>query len=264
MKKYPEKCFTNTNCSSASANSSKDMLVNDSTVAAAAAVMQTPLETANLETLEYLLKIKREENVPINEIVDQDGNTLLHKAIIYSQYDVVRYLIKNHSCLVNIKNAFQMYPIHVAVLKNNMPIVRLVSRESKKVINKRDVNGLTPAMHACIDGKYETLKYLLDNAGAKSNKLTKKERYTLLHLGVQSGSLDVVQYLLIKMGMSYLKARTKDGATVYHLAAAKGHDQILEYLLAIKSAKFIKNIKDITGSTPAHDAAENGILFLII
>ena len=64
----------------------------------------------------------------------------------------------------------------------------------------------------------------------------------------------------MKMGNSYLKSRTKDGATVYHLAAARGHDKILEYLLALKSSKMLKNIKDITGSTPAHDAAENGII----
>ena len=116
-------------------------------------------------------------------------------------------------------------------------------------------------MHAAIEGKYEGLKYLLDNANAKFSKLTKNTRldkYTLLHLGVVSGSLDVVQYLLMKMGMSYLKCRTKDGATVFHLAAARGHDQILEYLLAIKSSKHVRHWKDITGSTPAHDAAENG------
>ena len=55
-----------------------------------------------------------------------------------------------------------------------------------------------------------------------------------------------------------LQARTKDGATVFHLAAAKGHVQVLDYLLAIKAAKSVKFLKDITGSTPAHDAAENG------
>ena len=54
------------------------------------------------------------------------------------------------------------------------------------------------------------------------------------------------------------QARTKDGATVFHLAAAKGHVQVLDYLLAIKAAKSVKFLKDITGSTPAHDAAENG------
>ena len=84
----------------------------------------------------------------------------------------------------------------------------------------------------------------------------------MLHLSVQSGSIDIVQYLLMKMGPSYLKSRTKDGATVYHLAAARGHDQILEYLLAIKAAKYVKHIKDIYGSTPAHDAAENGTQLL--
>lgn len=89
--------------------------------------------------------------------------------------------------------------------------------------------------------------------------MTKKDKYSLLHLAVQSGSLDSVQYLLLKMGISYLKLRTKDGATVFHLAAARGHDHILEYLLANRNSKLVRSMKDITGSTPAHDASENGI-----
>lgn len=223
--------------------------------------MQTPFDNANLETLEFLLQLKKEENVPINQIADQDGNSLMHKAIIYNQYEVVRYLLANYPSLINLKNCYGIYPIHLCVLSGNMQLLRLISRESKKLINKRDHNGFTPAMHAAIEGKYESLKYLLDNANAKFSKLTKNTRldkYTLLHLGVVSGSLDVVQYLLLKMGMSYLKYRTKDGATVFHLAAARGHDQILAYLLAIKSSKHVRHWKDITGSTPAHDAAENG------
>lgn len=222
--------------------------------------MQTScsLDSANLDTLEYLLQLKREENIQVQQIVDQDGNTLMHKAIIYNQYDVVRYLTSHYSILLHSKNNYGIYPVHLCVIKGNMPILRLICRESKKYINKRDATGLTPSMYAAIEGKYEPLKYLLDNVSAKFNKTTKKEKYTLLHLGVQSGSLDVVQYLLMKMGLSYLKYRTKDGATCYHLAAARGHHQILEYLLAIKSAKLIKHIKDVTGSTPAHDAAENG------
>ena len=223
--------------------------------------MQTnSLDSANLETLEYLLQLKREENIQVQQIVDNDGNTLMHKAIIYNQFDVVRYLATHYNILLHTKNNYGIFPIHLCVLKGNMHMLRLISRDSKKQINKRDDKGLTPSMYAAIEGKYEPLKYLLDNASAKFTKTTKKEKYTLLHLGVQSGSLDVVQYLLMKMGLSYLKFRTKDGATVYHLAAARGHDQILEYLLAIKSAKLIKHIKDVTGSTPAHDAAENGEL----
>ena len=180
--------------------------------------MQTSsLDSANLETLEYLLQLKREENIQVQQIIDQDGNTLMHKAIIYNQYDVVRYLVNNYNILLHTKNYYDVYPIHLCIIKGNMPILRLLCRESKKHINKRDASGLTPSMHAAIEGKYEPLKYLLDNANAKYNKITKKERYTLLHLGVQSGSLDVVQYLLMKMGLSYLKYRTKEGATAYHL-----------------------------------------------
>jgi ankyrin repeat protein len=216
------------------------------------------MENINIEIIEYLIKLKRQENTSIEEILDSDGNTLLHKAIYYNQYDVVRYLLKNYLNLTNLPNNLGVYPIHLSVLRSEMPILRLVAFESKKHLNKLDFNHFTPAMYAAIDGKYEALKYLIDNCGAKCNKLTKTERYTLLHLGVQSGCLDVVQYLLLKMGNSYLRCRAKDGATVYHLAAARGHDHILEYLLAIRPSKVNKKLKDITGSSPAHDAAENG------
>ncbi len=248
MKKYPDKWFYQVEKSKKMQKQQQQQQQQQ----------QIPLNKSNFETLEILLQLKREENISITEIADQDGNSLIHKAIIYNQYEVVRYLLVNYPSLLGIKNCFGFYPIHLCVVKGNMQMLRLICRESKKYMNKRDNSGLTPAMHAAIEGKYETLKYLLDNANAKYTKLTKKDKYTLLHLAVQSGSLDSVQYLLMKMGMSYLKLRTKDSATVYHLAAARGHDHILEYLLANKNSKFVKYYKDITGSSAAHDAAENG------
>lgn len=144
-------------------------------------------KTANLDTLdslELLLQLKKEENIPIQQIVDEDDNTLLHKAIMFSQLDVVRYLIHHHPILCNVKNSFNAYPIHLAVVKNEMPILRLVSKNSKKCVNKRDIYGYTPAQYAAVSGQYETLKYLLDYSYAKPNKLTKKGKLNLLHLGV--------------------------------------------------------------------------------
>lgn len=124
---------------------------------------QSPLDKTNLETLEILLQLKREENIPITEIADQDGNSLMHKAILYNQYEVVRYLLVNYPSLLATKNCFGFYPIHLCVVKANMQMLRLICRDSKKYINKRDFSGLTPAMHAAIEGKYETLKYLIGN-----------------------------------------------------------------------------------------------------
>ena len=145
-----------------------------------------------------------------------------------------------------------------------MQIFRLVCRESKKYANERDSKSFTPAMYAAQEGNYECLKYLLDNVNAKYNKTVKSNKYTLIHLGVRSGSLNVVQYLIMKMGTSYLKCRTKEGATVFHLAAASGNHEILKYLLATKLAKTLKFVKDLVGSTAAHDAAENGMIFLLM
>lgn len=179
--------------------------------------------TANLETLEYLLKLKQQENIPVTEIVDSDGNTLLHKAIAYAQHDIVRYLIKSHPNLLACANSKGLLPVHMAVMLTTstsfvhdssssssqmMQILRLVARESRKWINRRDTQGWTACMYAASEGKYEALKYLVDNVGAKVSKCTKRDRMNLLHLGVQSGELDVVQYLLIRLGTSYLKVKS--------------------------------------------------------
>ncbi len=115
IKKYPDKCCTGSNRRK----------------------MQTPFDNANLETLEFLLQLKKEENIPINQIADQDGNSLMHKAIIYNQFEVVRYLLANYPSLVSLKNCYGIYPIHLCVLRGNMEILRLICRESKKFINKR-------------------------------------------------------------------------------------------------------------------------------
>jgi ankyrin repeat protein len=141
-----------------------------------------------------------------------------------------------------------------------MPIVRLVSLFSKKYLNVRDDNDYTPTMYAAYCGKYECLKYLIDNANAKLNKTLKSNKYTLLHIGVKSGSLDIVQYLITKLGVSQLKICTKEGATVFHIAATCGHFTVLQYLLALKISKSLKYVRDLSGSTAAHDAAENGML----
>jgi ankyrin repeat protein len=259
IKKYPDKSELETTDPKFYYNASSSTAAKSMSDASGIMTTHTvSLENVNIEIIEYLLKLKREEHVNVSEIVDHDGNTLLHKAIIYNQCDVVRYLVKHHPELVGTRNDHGLYPIHLCVIRSSMPILRLISFESRKHLNKRDRHGFTPAMYASVEGKYEVLKYLLDNAGAKFNKLTKNERLTLLHLGVQSGCMDVVQYLLYKMGASYLKCRSKDGATVYHIAAARGHDHILEYLLALQPSKFYKRLRDINGSTPAHDAAENG------
>jgi ankyrin repeat protein len=139
-----------------------------------------------------------------------------------------------------------------------MPVIRLVCHFSKKYLNLKDDNDFTATMYAAYCGKYECLKYLIDNANAKVNKTLKSNKYTLLHLGVKSGSLDIVQYLIAKLGISHLKLCTKEGATVFHIAATCGHYTILQYLLALKISQALKYARDVSGSTAAHDAAENG------
>ena len=76
MKKYPDKWFYQV-------EKSKKMQKKQQQQ------QQIPLNKSNFETLEILLQLKREENISITEIADQDGNSLIHKAIIYNQYEEV-------------------------------------------------------------------------------------------------------------------------------------------------------------------------------
>ena len=91
--------------------------------------MQAAIDSENLDSFKYLLQLKLNDNVDINQILDHEGNSLLCKAIIYNQYDVVKYIIDNYPSLINTKNCYGAYPIHLSALKGKFITLDCVDQD---------------------------------------------------------------------------------------------------------------------------------------
>jgi ankyrin repeat protein len=78
--------------------------------------MQSAIDSGNLDSFKYLLQLKLDESIDINQILDHEGNSLLCKSILYNQYDFVKYLIDYYPSLINTKNCYGAYPIHLSAL----------------------------------------------------------------------------------------------------------------------------------------------------
>ncbi|CAG2188589.1 unnamed protein product [Mytilus edulis] len=124
---------------------------------------------------------------------------------------------------------------------------------------------MTPLNYASREGRYDTVKFLLDLNGRTINSrvdTTKKNRagWSPLHTACIKGHIEVVK-LLIKVGMN-INDKTNSGSTPLHKACQEGHFDTVKLLLDLNSQ--VSNglvdttIKDEKGWLAVHVACDNG------
>ena len=103
------------------------------------------IQEGNLEKLSEIFRTN--ENLKNVNVVNENGNTLLHAAIILGKNDIVKYLIRM-KCDLNIKNEMNSAtPLHLAVFKKNYEAVKmLLDAGANKEI--KDIKGMTPLQMA--------------------------------------------------------------------------------------------------------------------
>lgn len=76
----------------------------------------------NIEMIESLLEPNT--NLDINS-ADEDGDTALHKAVLFDHYDIVKYLL-DLGCSKNKKNNYGWTALDMAIVDRNISISRLL------------------------------------------------------------------------------------------------------------------------------------------
>ena len=94
---------------------------------------------------------------------DDAGNTPLHMACQYGSTDMVRYLVEERKCDVNVVNNKGELPLHLACKhKYGTEIVRLVSAHVYCDVNRQDEAGNTPLHMACRNSDTGIVKFLVE------------------------------------------------------------------------------------------------------
>ncbi|XP_018569142.1 uncharacterized protein LOC108909316 [Anoplophora glabripennis] len=182
------------------------------------------------------------------DIKDETGCTALHLAVLKGQMEVVKLLVE-HNTDVNIKDHRCCTALHLAVRDDRLDIVKLLV-EHGAVVNNQDIDNNTALHIATREGHKEIVKFLVECNAIVDIK--DRDGRTSLHKAVEGSNLDIVRFL-IENGSDVNVADNKS-VTALHIAA--GWNLHLVMFLVEQGADIY--VEDCTGDTPAIVAKRKG------
>jgi ankyrin repeat protein len=162
------------------------------------------------------------------------GRTLLHRASMHGQVDVMRWLL-NHGADVHSRQSDLWTPLHLAAA-NYQPEVVQVLLDHKADINSRNEEGNPPLHEAFFyigfpDEKRAAgvVRRLLEHGADPNTHDDNDTNSTPLHIASSKGWLEVAR-LLLSHGAN-VDEKDKEGRTSFQVASSKGHVEMTKLLL---------------------------------
>ena len=175
--------------------------------------MKTPLilavEGGHIEVVKFLVK---DNKCDIN-IYDANGQTPLHRACSEGYADIAEIFLKRNSN-INWWDKWRKTPLILAVEGRHIEVVKLLVKDNKCDINICDANGQTPLHRACSEGYADIAKIFLKR-NSDINKCDKWKKTPLI-LAVEGSHRKVVQ-LLVEFKCD-INIFDKDGRTACDIA----------------------------------------------
>ncbi|KRT84268.1 Ankyrin repeat-containing protein, partial [Oryctes borbonicus] len=204
--------------------------------------------------------------------LDRHGQNILHYAVRQGNLEMVEYLLNTFTQInVNVRDSEWCSPLHIAVLTENLSIVKCLV-EKGALVNSYNTNRQTPLHFAAKLGNVKLTHYLLDN-GANINVFDMDDR-SPLSLAVLHEYEDVAR-ILIRKGARLNNEETYGYTILYHAVLNNLYNTVKELLeggakivqshyllhIAIRHGNFetvklllkggaIINIRDEHGNTP--------------
>ncbi|CAL8316998.1 unnamed protein product [Boreogadus saida] len=187
-------------------------------------------------------------------IITEDGDTILHLAIIhedqYFAHQLIQWFPKD---VLDIQNNLYQTPLHLATYLSLPSVVQsLVDHGASLELQDRD--GNTPLHVACQHGWVECATSMTrDISPSKLVPVLETQNWkglTCLHVASLNGHLQLVK-LLMKKGADLNIQEGTSGKTALHLAVEQ-HDLLLVALLLKQSADVDVDAAMFNGCTPLH------------
>ncbi|XP_073897547.1 nuclear factor NF-kappa-B p105 subunit isoform X3 [Castor canadensis] len=229
--------------------------------------------------VKVLLAVQRH----LTAVQDENGDSVLHLAIIHLHAQLVRDLLEVTSGLVsddiiNMRNDLYQTPLHLAVITKQEDVVEdllrsgadlslldrlgnsvlhlaakeghdtilsivLKHRKAALLIDHPNGEGLN-AIHIAVMSNSLPCLLLLVASGADVNARERKSGRTALHLAVEHDNISLAGCLLLE-GDAHVDSTTYDGTTPLHIAAGRGSTKLAALLKAAGADPLVENFEPL-------------------
>ena len=185
------------------------------------------------------------------DIINNEGKTLLYYGIKYNYYKLVEKLLDiNYTGfpILDLKDKNKFYPIHYAIMDNNIKILELLLKKGSD-INQKDGNGNTPLILS-IKSKFNKIsKFLLENKNININ-ITNNIGETALHVACNYEQESIIEILLDNKEIDINIQDTENKYTSLMYAVSLNNFNITQMLINNPNINLL--YQDITGNTAFH------------
>ncbi|NWT52190.1 NFKB1 factor, partial [Erythrocercus mccallii] len=219
----------------------------------------------------------------LTAVQDDNGDNVLHLAIIHLHTELVRNLLEvvpdlNYSGIINMRNDLYQTPLHLAVITKQAKVVEdllkagadvsLLDRHGNSVlhlaaaegddkilslllrhekvspmVNLPNGEGLSAIHMVVMANSISCLKQLIA-ARVNVNAQEQKSGRTALHLAVEQENIPLAGCLLLE-GDADVDSTTYDGTTPLHIAAGRGSAKLAAVLKAAGANPHIENFEPL-------------------
>uniref|UniRef100_G3VZA8 Nuclear factor NF-kappa-B p105 subunit n=1 Tax=Sarcophilus harrisii TaxID=9305 RepID=G3VZA8_SARHA len=202
-------------------------LISDDIINMRNDLYQTPLHLAVITKQEDVVEDLLRAGADVS-LLDRLGNSVLHLAAKEGDDKILSILLKHGkiSSLINLPNGEGLNAIHLAMLINSMPCLRLMIA-----------------------------------AGADVNAQEQTSGRTALHLAVEQENVSLAGCLLLE-GDAYVDSTTYDGTTPLHIAAGRGSTKLAALLKAAGADPLLENFEPLFDLDDAweQDGEDEGVV----
>lgn len=184
----------------------------------------------------------------------------IHFACINSNEKILKKLVEHeggggdlHAIDMNMKKA-----IHYAAVCNGLGPLKYLINEKRVSVDDPDKTKTTPLMYACKWGRYENVKFLLEN-GADLNRKNGTGGDNAFIIAAKNNRFEIVKYLIENKNID-VNTIGQNRMSALHYAAINGNEKLLAFL-CVKGANI--NIKDKFGRTPLLLACKSGNIRIV-